>query len=149
MNERDSRTNVNEGSHMPSAEHNNYHRAFWIALLATAVLAVVASVLWWRLSHGVAVKQASTVSTSDPMHGMARTSSAIASDSEPGTAGETQSGNMQEAPLAPIQLTRQPMQSTGIVLRKVESKPGNAELRLYGNGPAEHGRLAFGQARRA
>src|SRR5437868_8130634 len=147
MNERDSRTNVNEGSHMPSAEHNNYHRAFWIALLATAVLAVVASVLWWRLSHGVAVKQASTVSTSDPMHGMARTSSANASDSEPGTAGETQSGNMQEAPLAPIQLTPQRMQSIGIVLGKVESKPVNSELRFYGNVQVDERRLAYVQTR--
>ena len=147
MNERDSRTNVNEGSHMPSAESNNNRRAFWIALVATAVLAAVASVLWWRLSHGVAVKQASTASTSDSMQGMAQTPSANASDSEPATAGETQSGNMQEIPLAPIQLTPQRMQSIGIVLGKVESKSVNSELRCYGNVQVDERRQAYVQTR--
>ncbi|PYY05694.1 MAG: efflux RND transporter periplasmic adaptor subunit [Acidobacteria bacterium] len=132
---------------MPSAESNNNRRAFWIALVATAVLAAVASVLWWRLSHGVAVKQASTASTSDSMQGMAQTPSANASDSEPATAGETQSGNMQEIPLAPIQLTPQRMQSIGIVLGKVESKSVNSELRCYGNVQVDERRQAYVQTR--
>src|SRR6266576_3656191 len=133
MNEHDFRTNGNErGQTMPNAEPNAYRRAFWIALVATAVLAVVASVLWWRLNHGAAVQQSGTASTSDPMQGMAQTSSANATDSEPGALGETQTGNMQETPLAPIQLTPQRMQSIGIVLGKVESKSINSELRFYG-----------------
>ena len=45
MNERNFKRNANEGSGMFHAENNNYRRAFWIALTATIVLAVVASVL--------------------------------------------------------------------------------------------------------
>src|SRR5581483_1920227 len=109
------RMQTREGQTMPNAEPNAYRRAFWIALVATAVLAVVASVLWWRLSHGAAMPRSGAGSTSDPMREMAQTSSANASDSEPGSAGEMQTGNMQEIPLAPIQLTPQRMQSIGIV----------------------------------
>src|SRR5438105_7063339 len=147
MNERDSRTNVNEGSHMPSAESNNNRRAFWIALVATAVLAAVASVLWWRLSHGVAVKQASTASTSAQMQGMSAPSATSTSGSEPGAAGEMQTGKMTEIPLAPIQLTPQRMQSIGIVLGKVESKSVNSELRFYGNVQVDERRQAYVQTR--
>src|SRR5258708_2718586 len=114
MNERDFRTNATEGSNMLHAEHSNYRRAFWIAVSATIVLAIAASVLWWRLSHAGAGSQPGV--SSAPMQGMGETSSANASDSGPGSAGETQTGNMPEIPLAPIQLTPQRMQSIGIVL---------------------------------
>src|SRR5581483_463039 len=148
MNERDFRANANErGQTMPNAEPNAYRRAFWIALVATAVLAVVASVLWWRLSHGAAMPRSGAGSTSDPMREMAQTSSANASDSEPGSAGEMQTGNMQEIPLAPIQLTPQRMQSIGIVLGKVESKSVNSELRFYGNVQVDERRQAYVQTR--
>src|SRR5581483_434315 len=147
MNERDSRTNANErGQTMPNAEPNAYRRAFWIALVATAVLAIVASVLWWRLSHGTAMPQSGTGSESAPMQGMAATSSADASDSESGSVGEMQT-NMQETALAPIQLTPQRMQSIGIVLGKVESKPVSSELRLYGNVQVDERRQAYVQTR--
>src|SRR6266404_2458793 len=148
MNERDFRTNSNErGQIMPNPEPNAYRRAFWIALLATVVLAVVASVLWWRLSHGAAMPQSGTGSPTDPMHGMTQTSSANIPNSEPGAAGEMQTGNMQETPLAPIQLTPQRMQSIGIVLGKVESKPVNSELRFYGNVQVDERRQAYVQTR--
>jgi Cu(I)/Ag(I) efflux system membrane fusion protein/cobalt-zinc-cadmium efflux system membrane fusion protein len=148
MNERDFKTKTNErGQIMPNPEPNAYRRAFWIALLATAVLAVLASALWWRLSHGGAVQQSGTGSTSDPMQGMAQTSPTNASDSEPGAAGETQSANMPETPRAPIQLTPQRMQSIGIVLGKVESKSVNSELRFYGNVQVDERRQAYVQTR--
>ena len=54
---------------------------------------------------------------------------------------------MQETPLAPIQLTPQRMQSIGIVLGKVESKPVNAELRFYGNVQVDERRQAYVQTR--
>ena len=132
---------------MPNPEPNAYRRAFWIALLTTVALAVVASVLWWRLSHGAAFQQSGTASTSDPMQGMAQTPSANGLDSEPGSAGEKQTGNMQETPLAPIQLTPQRMQSIGIVLGKVESKPVSSELRFYGNVQVDERRQAYVQTR--
>jgi len=128
-------------------EQNRYRRAFWIAATATVVLAIVALVLWWRLSHVASASQPGSSSTSESMAGMAQRSSANASDSEPGSARAAQSGNLQETPLAPIQLTPQRMQSIGIVLGKVESKSVNAELRFYGNVQVNERRQAYVQTR--
>ena len=132
---------------MPNQEPNAYRRAFWIVLVATVVLAIVASVLWWRLSHAGAMSKPGSGSASDPTQGMAETSFANGTDSEPGSAGGMQTGNMQETPLAPIQLTPQRMQSIGIVLGKVESKPVNSELRFYGNVQVDERRQAYVQTR--
>src|SRR5438034_846166 len=147
MNERNLRTNVNEGSHMLRTENNNYRRAFWIALTTTLVLASVASVLWWRLSHTGPVSQPSATSASERMETMAQTSPANASGSEPGAGGGPQAGNTQETPLVPIQLTPQRMQSIGMVLGKVGSKPVNTELRFYGNVQVDERRQAYVQTR--
>jgi RND family efflux transporter MFP subunit len=147
MKERKFRISADEKSNMLRTEHNSYRRAFWIAATATVVLAIVASVLWWRLSHTANASQPGSSSTTESMGGMAQSSSANASDSEPGSAREAQSGNMQETPLAPIQLTPQRMQSIGIVLGKVESKLVNAELRFYGNVQVNERRQAYVQTR--
>jgi len=132
---------------MLRTEHNNYRRAFWIAVSTTVVLAIVAAVLWWRLSHGGASSQPSNSSATESTKTMAQTSSANASGSEPRVAGDSQAGNMQETPLSPIQLTPQRMQSIGIVLGKVESKPVNTELRFYGNVQVDERRQAYVQTR--
>src|SRR5229473_958955 len=148
MNERNFRTNANEGSDMLHTEHNNYRRAFWIALTTTIVLAIVASVLWWRLSHtGTASQQPGANSASESMKAMAQTSSAKASGSEQGSAADPQAGTMEETPLAPFQLTPQRMQSIGMVLGKVESKPVNTELRFYGNVQVDERLQAYVQTR--
>src|SRR6266699_2941214 len=147
MNERNFRTNTNEESHMLRTEHSKYRRAFWIALTATVVLAIVASVLWWRLSHAGTASQPGAHSANESMQSMGQTSSPNASDSEPGSTGSAQTGNMQETPLAPIQLTPQRMQSIGIVLGKVESKQVNSELRFYGNVQVDERRQAYVQTR--
>jgi RND family efflux transporter MFP subunit len=147
MNERNFRTSADEGSNMLRTEQNSYRRAFWIAATATVVLAIVASVLWWRLSQAASASQPGGSSTSESMAGMAQSSSVNASDSTPGSAADAQTGNMQETPLAPIQLTPQRMQSIGIVLGKVESKSINAELRFYGNVQVNERRQAYVQAR--
>jgi RND family efflux transporter MFP subunit len=139
--------NANEESHMLHTENNNYRRAFWIALTTTIVLAIVATVLWWRLSHAGASSQPGNRSTSESMKAMAETSSANASGSEPGAGGDSQAGNMQETPLVPIQLTPQRMQSIGVVLGKVESKLVNTELRFYGNVQVDERRQAYVQTR--
>src|SRR4030088_484452 len=147
MNERNLRTNANEGSDMLRTENDNYRRAFWIALTTTLVLAIVASVLWWRLSHAGTVSQPGTSSASASMEAMAQTPSADASGSGPGAIGDSQAGNLQETPLAPIQLTSQRMQSIGIVIGKVESKSVNTELRFYGNVQVDERRQAYVQTR--
>jgi Cu(I)/Ag(I) efflux system membrane fusion protein/cobalt-zinc-cadmium efflux system membrane fusion protein len=144
MNERNSGTNSNEGSNMPGTEHHNYRRAFWIAVTTTIVFAVVASVLWWRLSHPGMGSQSGNNSTNEPMEAMAQTPNAL--ESQPEAAGEMQS-NIQEAPRAPVQLTPQRMQSIGIVLGKVESKAVNSQLRFYGNVQVDERRQAYVQTR--
>src|SRR3989442_12442839 len=147
MNERNFRTNANEGPDMLRTEHNNYRRAFWIVLTTTIVLAIVASVLWWRLSHTRTMSHTGGTSASESMEAMAQTPSANALGSESGAAGDPQIGNMQETPLAPIQLTPQRMQSIGVVIGKVESKPVNTELRFYGNVQVDERRQAYVQTR--
>src|SRR5579871_6365674 len=147
MNESNFRTNANEGSDMLRTENNNYRRAFWIALTATIVLAIVASVLLWRISHAGTSSQRGNSSVIESMDAMAQTSSANASGSEAGLAGDLQAGNIQETPLAPFQLTPQRMQSIGVVLGKVESKPVNTELRFYGNVQVDERRQAYVQTR--
>src|SRR5258708_28147533 len=147
MNERNFRTNANAESHMPRTEHNNYRGAFWIALMTTLVFAIVASVLWWRLSHAGTASQPGATSARESMDTMAQTSSANVSGSEPGATGDPQVGNVQETPLAPFQLTPQRMQSIGVVLGKVESKPVNTELRFYGNVQVDERRQAYVQTR--
>jgi len=124
--------------------HTNYRRAFWIVLATTVVLAAVASFLWWRLNHAT---RSQSNANSEAMQAMTQNSSASASDSEPGSAGGAQTVNMQETPLAPIQLTPQRMQSIGIVLGKVESKQVNSELRFYGNVQVDERRQAYVQTR--
>jgi RND family efflux transporter MFP subunit len=147
MNTSNFRTNADEGSDMPSTEHDSYRRAFWMAATATVVLAIVAGVLWWRLSHAVTTSQPGNNAASQSMDGMAQTSSANASNSGPGSTAEAQTGNMQETPLAPIQLSPQRMQSIGMVLGKVESKSVNSELRFYGNVQVNERRQAYVQTR--
>ncbi len=130
---------------MVHTEHDRYRRAFWIALTTTLVLAIAASVLWWRLSHTGARSQPDV--SSAPMQVTAETSSASASNSDPGSAAETQNGNMPETPLVPIQLTPQRMQSIGIALGKVESKSVSSELRFYGSVQVDERRQAYVQTR--
>jgi hypothetical protein len=147
MNERNVRTNANEGSDMLRTENNNYRRAFWIAMTTTVLFAIVASVMWWRLSHAGPASQPGTSSASESTEAMVQTSSANTSSSEQGAGGDAQAGNMQETPLAPFQLTPQRMQSIGMVLGKVEFKRVDTELRFYGNVQVDERRQAYVQTR--
>ena len=146
MNDRDLNPNSSEKGLDMSNTDLTYRRAFWIVLSAAVVFAIVASVLWWRLSHA-GVSQPAASSTTDSMQGMAPTSSSDSTNSGTGTAGDTQAGNMQDVPVAPIQLTPQRMQSIGIVLGKVESKSVTSDLRFYGNVEVDERRQAYVQTR--
>lgn len=132
---------------MLRTKHNNYRRAFWIALATTIVLTIVASVLWWRLSHAGTASQPGATSTSESMEAMAQTSSATTSGSEQAAGGDPQASTMQETPLAPIQLTPQRMQSIGVQIGEVKYQPVNDEIRFYGNVQADERRLAYVQTR--
>src|SRR5260370_10582628 len=98
MNERNFKTNGNEGSDMLRTENHNYRRAFWIALTTTVVFAIVASVLWWRLSHAGPASQPGTSSASESMEAMAQTSPANTSGPAQGPGGDSQASTMQELP---------------------------------------------------
>ena len=146
MNDRDLNPNSSEkGLHMSNTDRA-YRRAFWIVLSAAVVFAIAASVLWWRLSHA-GMSQPSANSMTDSMQGMAPTSSPDSTRSGTGTAVDAQAGNMQDIPLAPIQLTPQRMQSIGVVLGKVESKSVASDLRFYGNVQVDERRQAYVQTR--
>ena len=147
MNTGNFKRNATEESDMPLTEHDRYRRAFWVAVTATVVFVILSGILWWRLNHAGTASQPGSSVSSQSMDGMAQNSSAKATDSEPGSAGEMQTGNMQEMALAPIQLTPQRMQSIGIVLGKVESKSVNSELRFYGNVQVDERRQAYVQTR--
>ncbi len=131
---------------MSNTEHGNYRRGFWIVLAIAAVLAMVASFLWWRLTHSEAASQPGKNSAPAAMEEMAAAPPANPSNSELDSASQA-AGTMHETPLAPIQLTPQRMQSVGIVLGKVESKPVNSELRFYGNVQVDERRQAYVQTR--
>ena len=147
MNERNFTTNADEGSNMLRKEQNNYRRAFWIALTTSIALAIVASALWWRLSHSETGSRLGNPAADRSMEPMEQHVSSVVSDSEPGSANPVPAAHMQEAPLAPIQLTPQRMQSIGIVLGKVESRPINSELRFYGNVQVDERQQAYVQTR--
>ena len=96
MNEFDFRTNTNEGSAMLHTKQPNYRQAFWIAVITTVGLAIVASVLWWRLAHAGAASKLEIISTSRSMDAMAPTV-----PSRTTGAGETQTGdNTGDSPCA-------------------------------------------------
>ena len=145
MNEQTFRANVNEVRNMPNTEQGNYRRGFWIVLAIAAVLAIVASFLWWRLRHTETASQPGKNSAPAVME-MAQVPPANTSNSEQAGASQA-AGTMHETPLAPIQLTPQRMQSIGIVVGKVEFKPVNAELRFYGNVQVDERRQAYVQTR--
>ena len=133
---------------MLSVERNRYRRAFWIALSATMVLAIVALILWWRLNHVATASQpVNNSANSEPMAAMGQPASASGSGSAPETTGDMRADKMQETPRVPIQLTPQRMQSIGIVLGKVESKPVNSELRFFGTVQVDERRQAYIQTR--
>jgi RND family efflux transporter MFP subunit len=146
MNDRDLNPNSSEKGHDMSNTDLTYRRAFWIVLSAAVVFAIAAAVLWWRLSHA-GMSHPAASSMTDSMQGMAPTSSSDSSNSGTGTTGDTQAGNMQDVPVAPIQLTPQRMQSIGIVLGKVESKSVTSDLRFYGNVEVDERRQAYVQTR--
>jgi len=146
MNERDLKPiSIEKGLFMSSMDRV-YRRAFWIVLSAAVMFAIAASVLWWRLSHS-GMAQPAASSMTDSTQEMASTSSSDSRSSGTGTAGTAQASNMQDVPVAPIQLTPQRMQSIGVVLGKVESKAVTSDLRFYGNVQVDEGRQAYVQTR--
>src|SRR5260370_38504681 len=135
----DKNTVTRDPEHMAnqSVEGNGYRRAFLGTLLACVALALVAGVLWWRLRSRPTMNTAPTPITSDPK----------ASDMPAMPAARASEAPPTETPVAPIQLSPQRMQSIGVTIGTVESKPVNDEIRFYGNVQANERRLAYVRTR--
>jgi Barrel-sandwich domain of CusB or HlyD membrane-fusion len=121
-------------------QRNRYRPAFFITLFAAIVLAIAVALLWWRSNTTQPTNVAHSSASPESMSGMAQPN-----DQEPASGGASMP--QPEAPLAPIQLTPQRMQSIGIVLGKVESTHVNSELRFYGNVEVDERRRAYVQTR--
>lgn len=122
------------------ATTNRYRRAFLLTLGALIAVAGVAGWLWWRspfnpMSRGqtAAAASATTAPNQSGMQAMPTAENPTA------PAGDT--------PVAPIQLSPQRMQSIGVSIGMVQSKPVNDEIRFYGNVQANERRLAYVQTR--
>jgi Cu(I)/Ag(I) efflux system membrane fusion protein/cobalt-zinc-cadmium efflux system membrane fusion protein len=136
MNEQSAKTNNEKGTIMSNA--NIYRRAFLVALCATIALAVLTAVLWWRLNHVVPAESGNNTPTV-PMDTMTQGDESNSVDKTP--------ESVPEMPLAPIELTPQRMQSIGVVIGEVESKPVSSDLRFYGNVEVDERRQAYVQTR--
>jgi RND family efflux transporter MFP subunit len=126
-----------------SHEVRRFRTAFLAALTAAVGFAIVAGALWWRLDRSHSAPMAQTAppaaaSTSMPMSG------GNATVQSPAVLGNEQ---LTEAPLAPIQLTPQRMQSIGVQVGTVESRVVDDELRFSGNVQVDERRLAYVQTR--
>jgi len=137
MTEKNTLTREPEQMANQSVEGNGYRRAFLVTLLACVALALVADVLWWRLRSRPTMNTAPTPMMSDPK----------ASDMPAMPAARASEAPPTETPVAPIQLSPQRMQSIGVTIGTVESKPVNDEIRFYGNVQANERRLAYVQTR--
>ncbi len=137
MTEKNSLTREPEQMANQSVEGSGYRRAFLVTLLACVALALVAGVLWWRLRSRPTMNTAPTPMMSDPK----------ASDMPAMPAARASEAPPTETPVAPIQLSPQRMQSIGVTIGTVESKPVNDEIRFYGNVQANERRLAYVQTR--
>jgi Cu(I)/Ag(I) efflux system membrane fusion protein/cobalt-zinc-cadmium efflux system membrane fusion protein len=142
MTEQNTPTNERDLSAAQAAA-TRYRRAFLVAFFAAIVLAIGMGLLWWRLqaSQMAHLEQA----TASPPTPTATETPLPAREASP--RATTAAPLETEPPLAPIQLTPQRMQSIGVQIGKVESKPANDELRFYGNVQANERRLAYMQTR--
>jgi len=120
-----------------------YRSAFLITLIALVAVAGVAGWLFWR-------------STLNPVNRSTASSVSATAGNEPSqmAAGETVNAAdsnlpQSDAPLAPIQLTPQRMQSIGVKVGTVESKSVSDEIRSYGNVQANERRFVYVQTRYA
>ncbi len=118
---------------MTTTHKSGYRNAFTAALLLNLALIAVLATWWWRSQNH------------------------IPESHPPATAGEGSGGaqtvlnagpaSATEAPLVPVQLTPQRMQSIGVKLGNAEVRQVNAELRVTGTVEADERRIAYVQTR--
>src|SRR5260370_32912538 len=110
----------------------NYRNAFFVALIGNLALAAMLGGWWWHAKRSAARLQAVVAAANPQQSAQAKT--------EP-TAGPT------EAPLAPVQLSPERLQSIGVKFGKVERKPIQDEIRVTGTVAINERRVAYVQTR--
>ena len=122
------------------ADARKYRRAFWITLVIAVAFAVLAVAIWLRLGRKAATTQREATAAS-------AAGADNAAQNGPESGNQSASAQQAEAPLSPIQLSPQRMQSIGVQLGQVEFQPVSDELRFYGNVQPNERRLAYIQTR--
>jgi len=114
---------------MNNTGNRNYRNAFTVALILNLVLLAVLAI-WWGRSQ----KPAAEIHPSAPS---SANSAQLPAAPTP----------IPEAPLVPVQLTPQRMQSIGVKLGSAQFKQIDAELRVTGTVDADERRIAYVQTR--
>jgi Cu(I)/Ag(I) efflux system membrane fusion protein/cobalt-zinc-cadmium efflux system membrane fusion protein len=117
----------------------NYRKAFGFALAVNILLFAALGFVWWRW-------HAATTTGSTKVSGVA-SAAAGPSESSGGNSGQPAMVANVEAPLAPVQLSPQRLQSIGAKTGEVEMKSIHDEIRATGNVAVDEERLAYVQVR--
>lgn len=118
---------------------DNYRRAFLLTLVALIAALAATAWFWWRSPFSAAMRRS--------QHPASAASVPSQTENQQPPTADNSAGLPSEAPLAPLQLSPQRMQSIGVQLGTVESKPINDEIRLYGNVQPDERRFAYVQTR--
>jgi RND family efflux transporter MFP subunit len=114
-----------------TSTNRNYRNAFTLALLLNLVLVAILGVGWWKFRKPTAESRPDAAAQS--------------SNSQESMNPNIPSAS--EAPLAPLQLTPQRMQSIGVKLGTAQIKRVEFELRVTGTVEADERRIAYVQTR--
>ena len=114
-----------------TSTNRNYRNAFTLALLLNLVLLAILGV-WWQKSHRNTAEN----------HPVASAESSNAQQEM-----NTNAPPVSDAPLAPVQLTPQRMQSIGVKLGTAQLKQVESELRVTGTVEADERRISYVQTR--
>ena len=115
-----------------------YRRAFLVTLIGFFVVSGIAGWFWWRSPlNPIETRQKQSAPASEPS----------AEITAPAANIDATAVAPSEAPLAPIQLSPQRLQSIGVKIGTVESKTINDEVHAYGNIQTNERRFAYVQAR--
>jgi RND family efflux transporter MFP subunit len=132
----------------PGRAPRHYRGAFFAALALAAIFALATGALWWRLHQRTT--PGAQAAAQAPAGGDLKPPEA----SQPGMSpapgagsNEMLAAKPQEAPLAPIQLSPQRMQSIGMQTGSVAYKQVEDELRFVGTVQVDERRLAYVQTR--
>jgi Cu(I)/Ag(I) efflux system membrane fusion protein/cobalt-zinc-cadmium efflux system membrane fusion protein len=117
----------------------NYRNAFLATLTTTVVLAGALALVWWHSYARVIHHTEQPTSTAKPVN-----PSETSSDGGPGGFAPPDAA---EAPLGPVQLSPQRMQSIGVKIGTVELKNIHEAIRATGDVEVDEQRLAYVQVR--